>query len=348
MNLCVKNRYVSKYHSVIEDERVLTAGFLPNRMRHRSSERQEIANALDPILEGEQPRNVLLYGPPGTGKSTMAEYVVEKLKEHNSSVTWGSVNCWKYPSRFKVFYNLLQDMGQKMIHRTGTPTDELVEMFEEKIRSRPAVVILDEVDQIEDERILYDMARYTQTGLIMIANQENVFYNIDERIRSSLSSRKNIRFQSYSTDELVDILKDRRKWGLKPDSIKTNQLRKIANRSNGDARIAINSLRIAAEEAEEQDREKILDEDIESAVPEAVEQDQSESLEKLNEDQRILYDIIKQDEEIKPRELYDRYREKADEPKVERTLRNYLKKMENYRLIESTGKGTGTKYKLKK
>ena len=233
-----------------------------------------------------------------------------------------------------------------MIHRTGTPTDELVEKFEQKIRSRPSVVILDEADQIEDERILYDMARYTRTGLIMIANQENVFYNIDERIRSSLSSRKNIRFRAYETDELLDILKDRRKWGLKQDAIKTGQLRKIANRANGDARIAINSLRIAAEEAEEQGSEKILDEDVEAAIPEAVEQDQSESLEKLNEDQRILYDIIKQEDKIKPRDLYDRYSEKADEPKVERTLRNYLRKMENYRLIESTGKGTGTKYKL--
>lgn len=338
---------MTRFNSIIEDERVLTAGFLPNRMLHRDSERHEIANALNPILEDGQPRNILLYGPPGTGKSTMADYVVEKLKEHDSSVTWGSVNCWKYPSRFKVYYQLLQDMGARMLHRTGTPTDELVERFEEKIRSRPSVVILDEADQIEDERILYDMARYNKTGVIMIANQENVFYDIDERIRSSLSSRKNIRFRAYETDELLDILKDRRKWGLKPDTVSTSQLRKIASRANGDARIAINSLRISAEEAESAGQEKILDKDIESAIPEAVKQDQSESLEKLNDDQRILYDIIKQEGEIKPRELYDRYREAAEEPKVERTLRNYLQKMENYRLIESTGKGTGTKYELK-
>ncbi|MFB6242435.1 MAG: Cdc6/Cdc18 family protein [Candidatus Nanosalina sp.] len=346
MNFSVEESHVNRFHPVIEDERVLEADFLPNRMVHRDSERQEIANALDPILEDGQPRNVLLYGPPGTGKSTMAEYVVEKLREHDSSVTWGSVNCWKNPSRFKVYYELLTGMGERMIHRTGTPTDELVDRFEEKIRSRPSVVILDEVDQIEDERILYDMARYNRTGVIMIANQENVFYDLDERIRSSLSSRKNIRFQAYDTDELVDILKDRRKWGLKPDTVETSQLRKIANRSNGDARIAINSLRIAAEAAEDAGREEITDEDIEAAVPEAVQLDQSESLEKLNDDQRVLYDIIKEEGEIEPRELYDRYREEAEEPKVERTLRNYLRKMENYRLIESTGKGTGTEYKL--
>ena len=337
-----------QFNNIIEDERVLTADFLPNRMVHRDSERHEIANALNPILEDGQPRTTLLYGPPGTGKSTMADYVVEKLREHDSSVTYGSVNCWKNPSRFKVYYELLQDMGQKMIHRTGTPTDELVDMFEKKVRSRPAVVILDEVDQIQDEKILYDMARYTRTGLIMIANQSNVFYNVDERIRSSLSSRKNIRFQAYTTEELLDILKDRREWGLKPDTISTTQLKKIATRSNGDARIAINSLRIAAEQAEEQDKDKIQNKNIESAVPEAVKNDHTESLEKLNDDQRILYDIIKQEEDIKPRKLYDRYREEAEEPKVERTLRNYLRKMENYRLIESTGKGTGTKYELRK
>lgn len=313
-------------------------------MVHRDSERKEIASALEPVLEGEQPRNVLVHGPPGTGKTTMAQYVVEKLKEHDSSVLSGYVNCWRHSSRFEIYYNLLNDMGEKMISRTGTPTDELVGKFEEKLRKRSIVVILDEVDQIKDEKVLYDMSRYTRTGLIMVGNQENVFYDLDGRIRSSLSSRKNVRFKKYENSELVDILADRRKWGLREDAIGDSKLRKIAARSNGDARVAINSLRIAAESAEEQAREEIIDDDVEEAIPRARKANETESLEKLNKDQEILYDIINDAEEISSRELYEIYTEKAEEPKVERTLRKYLNKMENYNLIESKGKGTGTTY----
>ncbi|WP_414838338.1 Cdc6/Cdc18 family protein [Candidatus Nanosalina sp. VS9-1] len=333
-------------NAVIGDKRVLTADFLPNRMVHRGHERQEIADALRPLTEDQKPRNVLLYGPPGTGKSTMARYVVERMQEHMSLAS-GYANCWRYPSRFKLYHTLLQDMGEKMIHRTGTPTDELVDKFEEKVRRRPAVVVLDEVDQIEDERILYDMVRYNRTGLIMIANNENVFYDLDERIRSSLSSRKNIRFQAYTEEEIMDILRDRRQWGLRDGVINDESLRKIASRANGDARMAINSLRIAAEEAEKEASEQITAEYIEEAVPQARDMNESESLEKLNDDQKILYNVIKEENEIRPRNLYDRYREEVERPKVERTLRNYLQEMEKYRLIESKGKGTGTKYVLK-
>ena len=333
-------------NTVIGDRRVLTADFLPNRMVHRGQERQEIADALKPMMNEERPRNVLLHGPPGTGKSTMARYVVEKMKEHMNLIS-GSVNCWRYPSRFKMYHSLLQDMGEKMIHRTGTPTDKLVDKFEKKVRKRPAVVVLDEVDQVEEERILYDMARYNRTGLIMIANQENVFYNLDQRIRSSLSSRKNIRFQAYTEEELLDILRDRRQWGLRDGCIEDSQLRRMASRANGDARVAINSLRIAAEEAEKEASEQIRDEYITEAIPEAIEKNESESLEKLNDDQKVLYSIIKEEETVRPRELYDSYREKVEKPKVERTLRNYLQEMEKYRLIQSTGSGTGTEYTLK-
>lgn len=332
-------------NTIIGDRRVLTADFLPNRMVHRGQERQEIADALRPMMDDGRPRNILIYGPPGTGKTTMARYVVEKMNEY-MDVQSGFCNCWRYSSRFRIYKQLLEDMGAKMIHRSGTPTDKLVDRFESRVRKRPSVVILDEADQIEDENVLYDMTRYNRTGLIMIANQENVFYNLDQRIRSSLSSRKNIRFRAYTEEELMDILRDRRQWSLRDGSVTDGQLRKIARNASGDARVAINSLRISAEEAEEEALEQIQDNHIMDAVPEAVEMTESESLEKLNDDQKVLYEIIKKKETVKSRELYDSYRDEVERPKVDRTLRNYLSEMEKYRLIDSRGKGTGTAYRL--
>ncbi len=333
-------------NTIIEDARVLREGFLPKRMVHRDSQIQEIKRNLEPLLEDDSPRNMLLYGPPGTGKTTMAQYVVDELQRYSSEVVSGRVNCWRYPSRFKVYYNLLQDLGVNLIHRTGTPTDELVDRFREKISKRQSIIILDEVDQIEEERILYDFAREEQAALIMIANKETALYDVDDRIRSSLQGTRDIHFPAYSREELVDILEDRREWGLRKDAVETSLLHRIANRAEGDARIALNALRIAAEEAESQDMQHITQDVVEDALPEAEEEDKSKSVDKLNPHQKALYDIIQEEGKIEPGELYERYREEMDEPKVERTLRKYLQKMDHYRLIESEGEGRWRKYSL--
>jgi len=333
-------------NTVIEDARVLKADYLPNRMVHRDPQIREIKRNLEPMLEGKTARNMLLYGAPGTGKTTMANYVVDEIQKYSSEVVSGSVNCWKYPSRFKVYYNILQDLGVNLIHRTGTPTDELVDKFQSKARKRPTIVILDEVDQIEDERILYDFARMEDVALIMLANKETALYDVDERIRSSLEGTKDIHFPEYSKDELIDILEDRREWGLRNEAIEKNGLRRIAVRSRGDARIAINSLRIAAEEAEKEDLEEITDDIIDKSIPEAEKENKSKSKEKLNNHQKVLYDIIEDEGEIKPGKLYEQYEEEIENPKVKRTLRKYLSKMDHYRLIESEGEGRWRKYMI--
>lgn len=334
-------------NTVIEDARVLTADFLPNRMAHRDTQVEQIKKNLEPMLRDKPPRNMMLYGPPGTGKTTMTKYVVDELQKHSSTVLSGSVNCWRYPSRFKVYYNLLQDLGVNLIHRTGTPTDELVDKFRSKVSKRPSIIILDEVDQVEDERILYDFAREENIALIMIANKETALYDVDDRIRSSLEGTREIEFPAYDQDELVDILLDRRKWGLRSESVSRSELRKIASRADGDARIAINALRLAAEEAEEHDKEEITSEIVQNALPEAEKQNKSKSIEKLNSHQETLYNIIDEEGTISPGDLYDRYREEVDEPKVERTLRKYLNKMTHYNIVDSQGEGRWRKYTLK-
>lgn len=314
-------------------------------MVHRDNQIQEIKRNLEPLLESSSPRNMLLYGPPGTGKTTMASYVIDEMQKHSSEVVSGEVNCWRYPSRFKVYYNLLQDLGVNLIHRTGTPTDELVDKFREKARKRKTVVVLDEVDQIEEERILYDFAR-EPVALIMIANKETALYDLDDRIRSSLEDAREINFPAYSTEELVDILKDRREWGLDSNAIDTSMLHRIANRADGDARIALNSLRIAAEEAETRELDRISEEVVEEALPEAEKQNKSKSLDKLNKHQKVLYDIIKEEGKIDSSDLHEKYEEEVDDPKVERTRRKYLNKMDHYRLIETEGEGRWRKYSI--
>lgn len=331
------------FNSIIEDARVLSADYLPNKMVHRGNERQVIADNLRPILEGEEPIDMLIHGPPGTGKTAIADYVVEELHKHTTDLYSGSIDCFRNPSRFEAYYQLSTDMGE-FITREGTSTEELVDKLEKKARKGPMVIIIDEVDQIKEESFLYDISRLNRVGVIMISNRETVFSRLDDRIRSSFSTREDIRFDAYSVPELVDILKDRRKYGLKPDTVTQEQLEMIARKSSGDARVAIGTLRLAARKAERKDLEKISDEIVEDSFSDAVEENKSLSLSRLNSHQRTLYDIIKEEGEVRPGKLYENYRTQTEDPRNDRTLRRYLNKMVDYGLIEASGKNKGRKY----
>jgi orc1/cdc6 family replication initiation protein len=329
--------------TVIEDARVLTADYLPNKMVHREGERQEIARCLRPLVDGGSPENMLLYGPPGTGKTAMANYVVEELKEKvfaNSSY----VNCFSQKSRFEIFYELLD---QKLTTpRDGTSTEKIIDMFEEKTRKEPTVVIIDEVDQITDDEVLYELSRFQNVGIIFIANDQKIFSHFEDRVRSRLSGMRRIHFRRYNEDELADILELRQEHGLKDSSISEGQLKEIAARSGGDARMALNSLRFAAREAERQELEQITSEIVEEAVSDAYDENRLESLSRLNEHQKAAYKILQEEGEMQIGSLYDKYQEAVEEDKSRRTLLRYLKKMVNYDILEMEGSTSSASYRI--
>lgn len=162
---------------------------------------------------------------------------------------------------------------------------------------------------------------------------------------SRLQTATRIRFDCYDTDALVAILEDRARWGLRPDAITTAQLARIAEAAGGDARVALGILRGAAQEATQAGADEITDQHIETAVPHAKAEIKREAVEKLTPHQRVLYEIISEHGEIAPGDLYGAYRERADNPKTERTVRNHLQKLEHYNLIKSEGENRGRSYK---
>ncbi|MDY6766499.1 MAG: Cdc6/Cdc18 family protein, partial [Candidatus Nanohaloarchaea archaeon] len=228
---------------VIADARVLTEDFVPREMVHRDAELDQLANALEPLVDGEEPENVLIHGPSGAGKTALSRYALRELEQEVLAFDHQYVNCWEDYNRYKVLYRALEGIGKTLdVHRQSTPKDELLTRL--RRYDEPYVLVLDEVDQLEEQEVLYDLYTMEDVYMVMIANrEEDVFAGMDERLRSRLMGTRRIQFSRYGIDELVDILQDRAEWGLEPGAVSEDVLEEVADAAAGDARLAIAILR---------------------------------------------------------------------------------------------------------
>ncbi|MFC7157618.1 Cdc6/Cdc18 family protein [Halomarina halobia] len=323
---------------MIVDARVLRDEFVPREVVHRDAETNRLSAALSPLLDGEPAETALLTGPSGVGKTCIAQYTVSRLRERVLDIETQYVNCWQNYSRFRALYRILDGLGQTIdIHRQSTPRDELLERLE-RYDGPPCVVILDEVDQLEDMRILYDLYHLPRFSMILIANrEEELFARLDDRIQSRLHTAERVHFDRYSVDELVAILEDRAESGLTTGAVAREQLAIIADAAAGDARVAIGILRNAARQAQRAESRAITYEMLHEAIPEGRAEVRRKSIETLTPHQRALYDILAEEGELEPADLYAAYQARVDEPKTDRTVRNYLQKLAQYNLITITG-----------
>lgn len=332
---------------MIEDARVLRDEFLPGEVCHRDQEVNGLTSALEPIMEGDPGDAAVIFGPSGTGKTCIARYTVEKLREEVLDINSQYVNCWTNHSTFRVLEELCQGINRGLdIHRQSTPTDELLERLREYDGSQ-YVVILDEVDQLDEFDIIYDLHSIPTITPVLIANEEDqLFARMDDRIVSRFRGVKKLSFQKYGVSELVSILDDRVKWGLRPGAIDRNGLELISDAAAGDARVAITILRNAAQTAQDHGEESITTSTITEAVSEGKTEIKQATLSRLTDHQQVIYSIVQENEELSSSELYDIYRDRVDDPKSDRQVRNYLSKLQHYNLIEAEGKKRWRRYSI--
>ena len=122
-----------------------------------------------------------------------------------------------------------------------------------------------------------------------------------------------------------------------PAAIERAELEVIADAASGDARVAITTLRIAARHANQQSESSITGDILENALPKARQELRQKNIDALAPHQRAVYEVIEAYGEISPGELYPEYRSRVEDPKSDRTIRNYLNKLERYNLVTSEG-----------
>lgn len=115
--------------------------------------------------------------------------------------------------------------------------------------------------------------------LVLVTDEEEHLSLVPEDIRAKLNKAE---FQPYTTDQVFEILKDRTEKALFKWSYSEELLRKIADMSNGDVTIAINLLRQAALNAENNSKKSVEESDIPKTEDCTL---------KLNPDEKVLLEI---------------------------------------------------------
>lgn len=254
---------------IFTNRSALTISFTPETIPHRDQQIAELGRILAPALRGAKPSNVFIYGRTGTGKSLVSKYVGQAL-ERSASTNGHKIktiytNCkMKHTAdtEYRLLSMLIKEFGQE-VPFTGLPTDRLYNIFFEALDAQKQMVILiiDEIDALVQkvgDGILYNLTRMngelkqSKISIIGITNDLSFVENLDPRVKSSLNEEELI-FPPYNALQLQDILNNRAQIAFSNGTIDSGVIQKaaaLAAQEHGDARRALDLLRVAGEIAE--------------------------------------------------------------------------------------------------
>jgi len=280
-----------KKESLFKNKAALQSSYNPDEILHRDEQISYIAKILAPALRLERPSNLFIYGKSGSGKTLTVQTTVKQIQAIATReiipIRFIFINC-KLKKVADTEYRLIAEITRffgKTIPPTGLPTDEVYNIFYKTLDSEKQVVvlILDEIDQlikkIGDE-VIYNLTRINtelknaQLSIVGISNDIMFADNLDPRVKSSLSEEELV-FPSYNALQIQDILKKRSLEAVKENILEEGVIAKCAAyaaREHGDARRALELLRVAVELAERKGILKITIKELDEAE-EKIEKD---------------------------------------------------------------------------
>jgi len=172
-------------------------------------------------------------------------------------------------TEYRLLANIAKELG-KDLPFTGLPTDQVYKAVFELIDSekQTIVLIIDEIDNLvrrNGDEILYNLCRINselknaRLSIIGITNELGFINNLDPRVRSSLSEEEFV-FPPYNATQLKDILRQRASIAFREGAVADGVIEKcaaLAAQEHGDARRALDLLRVAGELAERKGAESI-------------------------------------------------------------------------------------------
>lgn len=263
--------------TIFSNKEALSIKWVPEQLLHREEQLNAIASVLAPILKGEKTSNLFVYGKTGTGKTVVCNLVAKELEktkntllinnneQNNFKIKTIYLNCKMKraaDTEYRLLAALIKELGRE-VPFTGLPTEQVYHIFFETIEKerQTIILIIDEIDALVEKTgdgVLYNLTRINQElknsriCIIGITNILGFIDSLDPRVRSSLSEEEII-FPPYNALQLQDILRQRAGLAFVAGALEQGVIEKcaaLAAQEHGDARRALDLLRVSAELAE--------------------------------------------------------------------------------------------------
>jgi cell division control protein 6 len=270
---------------IFKKKDMLTSQFTPDTIPHRDKQINHIGLILAPVLRGEKPSNIFIYGKTGTGKSLCVQHTVSRLletakKNEGENIKVIYINCKMSKvsdTEYRMLSQLILNFGVS-VPFTGLPTNQLYQQFFSLLdaKKQSIILVLDEIDALINkigDGVLYNLTRVNQDlknaklTLVGISNNISFINDLDPRVKSSLSEEE-IVFPPYNANELKDILTERVGSAFNEGTITPSVIAKcaaLAAQEHGDARKALDLLRVAGETAERMSNNMVAEEHVDQA-----------------------------------------------------------------------------------
>jgi len=251
------------------DREVLRPSYIPDKLPHREEQINHLASILATALNGQRPSNVLIFGKTGTGKTATIKFIgneVKRAEDQYGHVEYLYMNCEIVDTQYGVLQNIgnrfIDDFNER-IPFTGWSTERVYNILRERIddSNRVIVIVLDEIDRLvykSGDDVLYHLTRINddldnaKLSIVGLSNDLKFTEFLDPRVKSALGEEKMV-FPPYNAEQLKDILNQRAKLAFEEGVLTDGVLplcAALAAQEHGDARRALDLLRVAAEIAE--------------------------------------------------------------------------------------------------
>lgn len=363
--------------SIIKNRDILHFTYIPDIILHRKSEQEQVTQSLLPILKQSRPSNLLVYGKPGTGKTLVVKKVLSKIQERVEKSKFPIKLVYSNSKEETTLYGLLVSLGrqldlnEKELPTTGLAISEVFKRLLTKIDEGKlnAIFVIDEIDYLAQlvaktgKDILYQLTRanerLTQGSLTLVGISNDLTFKekLDPRVISSLGEEEVV-FTNYDVEQIKKILEERIVESFIENSVEEpalNLIAALAGGEHGDARRAIDLLRVAGELAERQQSDKVTAEHVREATQKMEENKEEKSLKSFPLHEKLVLISIMKANGSSTGEIYSSYKNLCKtigkDELTQRRITQMLSEIElsgliSGRLIHQGIHGRTKKYKL--